>query len=165
MDEGTRWTPPSPEGQIHYQRTYDRDYYDKQYRNANRRQTRDSCRVFGIFGALAAIGGSLLPWASYSDGWTNYTANGWDVADGKLVAALGLGVLVVLVAAGRNVIAWGVTALICGVGVAAVGYLNVASVQDMRERVTVDGGLWLTVIGGAVMGLAGIIGLCNQDQQ
>ncbi len=135
--------------------------------------------VIAIVGAVAAVIGSLLPWAKVEFFGIPISGNGFDI--GYLTASDGNGsdgliVLVMGLAAGavsihyfftRNI--WGsVALLILGVGVAVLGGYNLGRlVDDVRKEFDVSGndaldvvgeGLYGTIAGGAIIGLTAIVG-------
>ena len=103
-------------------------------------------------GALALIVGAFLPWASIDSRLRSATVSGVD-GDGVLTLLAGAAVVAIVVLGAwrkREIIASAVAGGISGL-VALNIYTNISSYGGLSGRVSVEMGLYLTILGAALL--------------
>lgn len=117
-------------------------------------------RQLAALGAAVSAGAALLPWVTAETARRSATVTGTE-ADGRITLFLAiLAALVLLVGRGKRwSVASRVTVLVFGTAIALIGIYYVAGPGAVTDHatetidVTVESGLYLTAVGGAVLAL------------
>jgi hypothetical protein len=120
-------------------------------------------------GAVTAVVGALLPWATVT-GITDIAISGTeDGRDGVVTLALAVivGIVVVVMAAARSRVA-AVAVAVAGVLMGLVAAYDISNVKDVPAaygdlvQVNVGSGLWLTLAAGLAIVVGGLIGVARR---